>query len=192
MATTVLGTHVYNEVTGNFQYVAPGTVDTALTTAMLRRMTNPAIWVGGVLPTVPPLPGPGGLTQAEVDARVAVGTAALTTGAPALLDTLAEIDAALANDPNFATTIVTALAGKVPTSRQVAGQTLATDVTVGTLMNTLGIALIVRVDTTTHQWPTITIPAGFTGRIIYNSDDDPLAVTPPSGPDGYYWERYNP
>lgn len=48
--------------------------------------------------------------RAYTDGRIAVVLGA----APSTLDTLAEIDAAIGNDPNFATTITTALAGKQP------------------------------------------------------------------------------
>ena len=41
---------------------------------------------------------------------------ALVGASPELLNTLAEISTALGNDPNFATTITSALAGKAPTS----------------------------------------------------------------------------
>lgn len=51
----------------------------------------------------------GGLTQAEVDARVQV----VVDSAPAALDTLNELAAALGDDPNFAATITAALGNKV-------------------------------------------------------------------------------
>lgn len=56
-----------------------------------------------------------------VDAAVA----ALIDAAPGALDTLNELAAALGDDANFASTITTALAGKVATSRQVATSGLA-------------------------------------------------------------------
>jgi len=51
----------------------------------------------------------GGLTEAEVDARVQV----VVDSAPAALDTLNELAAALGDDPNFAATITSALGNKV-------------------------------------------------------------------------------
>lgn len=48
-------------------------------------------------------------TKAYVQARIAD----LTTGAPALMDTLDELAAALGDDPNFATTIATSIGTKV-------------------------------------------------------------------------------
>lgn len=51
----------------------------------------------------------GGLTQAEVDARVQL----LVDTAPAALDTLAELSAALGDDENFATTMTNSLGDRV-------------------------------------------------------------------------------
>jgi hypothetical protein len=50
-------------------------------------------------------------TISAISARIA----ALVNSSPATLDTLNELAAALGNDPNFATTIATALGGKEPT-----------------------------------------------------------------------------
>jgi hypothetical protein len=55
------------------------------------------------------LVGLGGLTQAEVDARVQL----VVDSAPSALDTLNELASALNDDPNFANTITNALANKV-------------------------------------------------------------------------------
>lgn len=51
-------------------------------------------------------------TQDRADARVAAGIANLVDTAPATLDTLNELAAALGDDPNFATTVTTALGTK--------------------------------------------------------------------------------
>jgi len=48
------------------------------------------------------------------DARVQAKIDAVVDSAPAALDTLNELAAALGDDPNFATTVTTALAGKLP------------------------------------------------------------------------------
>lgn len=48
------------------------------------------------------------------DAAIAAAIAALINSAPGVLDTLDEIAAALGDDPNFAATMTTALAGKQP------------------------------------------------------------------------------
>lgn len=58
-------------------------------------------------------PHPVYLTHPEGDAKIAEAVAALVAASPSLLDTLSELAAALGNDPNFATTIATALSGKV-------------------------------------------------------------------------------
>lgn len=55
-------------------------------------------------------------TIAQTDSAIAAGVAALVDSSPATLDTLNELAAALGDDPNFATTITTALAGKVDAS----------------------------------------------------------------------------
>jgi hypothetical protein len=52
----------------------------------------------------------GGLTQAQIDARVQL----VVDSAPAALDTLNELAAALGDDANFAATMTTALSGKEP------------------------------------------------------------------------------
>jgi precorrin isomerase len=53
-----------------------------------------------------------GITDVDTSAQVDAKIAALIGAAPGVLDTLAEIAAALGNDPNFATTITTQLASK--------------------------------------------------------------------------------
>ena len=55
-------------------------------------------------------------TDARADARVAVGIANLVDSAPTTLDTLNELAAALGDDPNFATTVTTALGNKLNTA----------------------------------------------------------------------------
>lgn len=53
-------------------------------------------------------------TQVATTAFVKSAIAALVASSPAALDTLNELAAALGNDPNFATTVMNALAGKQP------------------------------------------------------------------------------
>lgn len=48
------------------------------------------------------------------NAAISAAISALVAGAPGLLDTLDELAAALGDDPNFATTVLNALAGKQP------------------------------------------------------------------------------
>lgn len=59
-------------------------------------------------------PHPQYLTEPEGSALIAAAVAALINSSPATLDTLAELATALGSDPNFATTITNALAGKQP------------------------------------------------------------------------------
>jgi len=63
---------------------------------------------GGKLPSAA-MPS-GYATTADITAAVA----ALVASSPSTLDTLNELAVALANDPSFATTMTTALAGKAP------------------------------------------------------------------------------
>ena len=51
-------------------------------------------------------------TQAEVAAAISAAIDGLIDGAPGALDTLVELSAALGNDPNFATTLLNAVAAK--------------------------------------------------------------------------------
>lgn len=53
-------------------------------------------------------------TTAEVNAAISAAIAALVASSPSTLDTLNELATALGDDPNFATTMTTALAGKQP------------------------------------------------------------------------------
>lgn len=66
----------------------------------------------------------------ETTTAISQAVANLLDGTPGALDTLNELAAALGDDANFAATVTTALAGKVPTSRTVNGHALSGDVTV--------------------------------------------------------------
>ena len=57
----------------------------------------------------------GAYTTAQTDTAISTAINNLIDGAPATLDTLNELAAALADDANFASTVTTALAGKEPT-----------------------------------------------------------------------------
>lgn len=96
-------------------------------------------------------------------ARTALGVdaaiAALVNSSPAALDTLSELATALGNDPNFATTITNALAGKAPTTRSIG---------VGGLAAGGG-------DLTANR--TITVPKSTTPQAIAGADDA-TAMTP--------------
>ena len=65
-------------------------------------------------PTAPTAPAGTNSTQIATTAFVRAALAALVGSSPAALDTLNELAAALGNDPNFATTMTNALAGKQP------------------------------------------------------------------------------
>ena len=53
-------------------------------------------------------------SSSATDAAIASAVAALVNSAPSVLDTLSELATALGNDPNFATTVASSLAGKQP------------------------------------------------------------------------------
>ncbi|MGY2251672.1 gp53-like domain-containing protein [Pseudomonas reactans] len=55
-------------------------------------------------------------TKPETTSAIQQAVAALVASSPAALDTLKELATALGNDPNFATTVTNALAGKLPTA----------------------------------------------------------------------------
>lgn len=65
-------------------------------------------------PTAPTQASNDNSQKLATTAYVTTAIANLVAGAPAVLNTLAEIDAALNNDPNFAATMTTALALKAP------------------------------------------------------------------------------
>lgn len=76
----------------------------------------------GTPETVSPAAGDSSLRIANtqwVNNAIAVGTAALVNAAPATLDTLNELAAAIGNDPNFAVTYTTALANKLDNTRAI-------------------------------------------------------------------------
>lgn len=77
-------------------------------------------------------------TSAQVDKLVSTAINNLINGAPGALDTILELANALGNDPNFATSMTNALAGKVD---KIAGKQLSTEDFTTALLNKLnGIA----------------------------------------------------
>ncbi|MGV4304857.1 phage tail protein [Citrobacter portucalensis] len=88
-------------------------VVTALNNALALKapLASPALT--GV-PTAPTAAQTVNNTQVATTAFVKSAIAALVASSPAALDTLNELAAALGNDPNFATTMTNALAGKQP------------------------------------------------------------------------------
>ncbi|MGX5152717.1 phage tail protein [Enterobacter hormaechei] len=79
--------------------------------ALKAPLANPAL-TG--TPTAPTAAQTANNTQIATTAFVKSALAALVGSSPAALDTLNELAAALGNDPNFATTMTNALAGKQP------------------------------------------------------------------------------
>jgi hypothetical protein len=67
-----------------------------------------------------------GAIDLNIEAQIDQAIADLVNSAPAALDTLQELAAALGNDSSFATTIANALAGKVPATRTISASGLAT------------------------------------------------------------------
>lgn len=70
---------------------------------------------------------------------IAAAIAGLLDGAPGALDTLNELAAALGDDASFAASVTTALAGKVPTTRTLAGLDLSADRTAAALRTALNV-----------------------------------------------------
>ena len=87
-------------------------------------------------PTAPTAAQTANNTQVATTAFVKSAIAALVASSPAALDTLNELAAALGNDPNFATTMTNALAGKQPLD---ATLTALSGKSVSALLNYLGI-----------------------------------------------------
>ena len=85
------------------------TINNAL--ALKAPLSSPAL-IG--TPTAPTAAQSVNNTQIATTAFVKSAIAAMVGSAPAALDTLNELAAALGNDPNFATTMLNALAGKQP------------------------------------------------------------------------------
>ncbi|ENH0917389.1 phage tail protein [Escherichia coli] len=98
-------------------------------------------------------------TQIATTGFVKSAIAALVASSPAALDTLKELAAALGNDPNFATTVTNALAGKQPLDSTL---TNLSGKTVNGILQYLGLgkgsALPVGVPV---PWPSATPPTGW-------------------------------
>lgn len=82
-------------------------------------------------PSVPTAAAGANTTQVANTAFVKAAIAALVGSSPAALDTLNELAAALGNDPNFATTMTNALAGKAAKSTTLAGYGITDAVKIG-------------------------------------------------------------
>ncbi|EIK0944008.1 phage tail protein [Salmonella enterica] len=88
-------------------------IATALNTALALKAPLASPGLTGT-PTAPTAAQSTNNTQIATTAFVKSAIAALVASSPAALDTLNELAAALGNDPNFATTMTNALAGKQP------------------------------------------------------------------------------
>ncbi|MFC2782506.1 phage tail protein [Citrobacter freundii complex sp. 2024EL-00228] len=125
---------------------------------------------------------------------VHAAVAALVGSSPEALDTLAELANALNNDPNFATTVLNALAGKQPldgTLTNLSGK----DVT--GLLQYLG--LVETIKLAAGALPvaggelkgqisfSFSQPRNDANHLIYNGDDDGLLACGY----GYYWDRFD-
>jgi hypothetical protein len=114
------------------------------------------------------------MTPHSAGALVTARINALINAAPGALDTLKELADALGDDPNFASTVNTALAARVLTSRTIAGGGLITGGGDGTANRTLTLNKA-------------------TGAQVLAGTDDTVAVTPAglaAGlPSGGTWDR---
>lgn len=121
-------------------------------------------------------------TQIATTGFVKSAIAALVASSPAALDTLNELAAALGNDPNFATTVTNALAGKQPLDSTL---TNLSGKTVNGILQYLGLgegsALPVGVPV---PWPSVTPPTGWLkcNGAAFSAEEYPeLAKAYPSG-----------
>ncbi|EGK8616171.1 phage tail protein [Escherichia coli] len=121
-------------------------------------------------------------TQIATTGFVKSAIAALVASSPAALDTLNELAAALGNNPNFATTVTNALAGKQPLDSTL---TNLSGKTVNGILQYLGLgegsALPVGVPV---PWPSATPPTGWlkcNGATFDKVEYPKLAVAYPSG-----------
>lgn len=108
-----------------------------------------------------------GATTAEVVVLIDAAIAALVDSSPAALNTLNELAAALADDPNFATTVTNALAGKQP---------LDSDLTTisGQANTAYGLALLLLADAAAMKTGLAIAQADITdnGQVTYTTQTD--------------------
>lgn len=133
------------------------------------------------IPTAPTAAQTVNNTQLATTAFVKSAIAALVASSPAALDTLNELAAALGNDPNFATTMTNALAGKQPLDNTL---TALSGKSVAALLEYLGLgegsALPVGVPI---PWPSATPPTGWlkcNGAAFTSSQYPMLALAYPA------------
>lgn len=182
----------WGEVTGKPATFAP-TIGATATTAVAG---NDARLTNARTPTAHTHPSSAITDFSAAVTAIAESTlAALVDGAPGTMDTLNELAAALADDPNFATTMTTALAGKAPLSHahtiaNVTGLQAALDAkaasshthtaanvsdfaaATNTRLAAWGLKPTINYDPSTG-WPTrssnAVVAAGYAGPVIWNS-----------------------
>ncbi|HGB9361071.1 TPA: phage tail protein [Escherichia coli] len=115
-------------------------------------------------PTAPTAAQTANDTQLANTAFVKAAIAALVASSPEALDTLNELAAALGNDPNFATTMTNALAGKQPLDNTL---TALSGKSVAALLEYLGLGEAAKRDvgTSANQIPDM---SGFTRNLVNN------------------------
>lgn len=111
-------------------------------------------------PTAPTATSGTNSTQLATTAFVTSAIASLTASAPGVLDTLAEIATALGNDANFATTITTALAGKLTKSANLSDLTNAPDARTNLGLGSMALQAANAVNITGGTFDNITISGG--------------------------------
>lgn len=122
----------------------------------------------------------------------AAAAAALVDAAPATLDTLNELAAALGDDANFATTVTTALAGKSATGHDHTGTyepagTVATHEADTTSVHGIADTSALALTSHTHSGAYVALPASgptSADQILGLSDDDPLTTAWIDAPSG--------
>lgn len=113
-------------------------------------------------PTAPTATAGTNTTQIATTAFVAGEVAGLVDSAPATLDTLNELAAALGDDANFSTTVTNSIATKLP----LAGGTMTGDLTVSGGAGAITIAADSDIRATTGTWT-----GEQAGKIQYHDDD---------------------
>lgn len=111
--TPAAGDNTTQIATTAFVQAIATALNTALNTALALKAPLASPGLTGT-PTAPTAAQSTNNTQIATTAFVKSAIAALVASSPAALDTLNELAAALGNDPNFATTMTNALAGKQP------------------------------------------------------------------------------
>lgn len=125
-------------------------------------------------PTAPTAAATTNTTQIATTAFVRTEIANLVDSAPGTLDTLNELAAALGDDPNFATTVTTSLAGKQPLDATLTA--LAAFNSNGLLVQTAADTFAARTLTAPAAGFTITNPAGTAGNPTFALANDLAAL----------------